>query len=192
MCEAAGYDVVIVETVGDRPVGGRRSRSMVDFFLVLLQPGAGDELQGMKQGVLELADALVVNKADGEQRRLAERTRGEHARRARAAAPALADLAPARAGRERAHRGGRSRRSGRWSSRTARPLRASGELEARRREQARAWMWSLVDEGLRRAFRAHPGGGAADRRRSSARSRRCGRRPRRAARALLEPSEKGR
>jgi LAO/AO transport system kinase len=64
VCEAAGFDVVIVETVG---IGQSEVTvaSMVDCFLVLVQPGAGDALQGIKKGVLELADALVVNKADG-------------------------------------------------------------------------------------------------------------------------------
>ncbi len=65
VCEAAGYDVIIVETVG---VGQSETtvRSMVDFFLVLLITGAGDELQGMKKGVLEIADAIFINKADGD------------------------------------------------------------------------------------------------------------------------------
>ncbi len=77
-CEAAGFDVVLIETVG---IGQSEVavRSMVDFFLVLLQPGAGDELQGLKRGVLELADALVVNKADGELKAAALRAQGEHA-----------------------------------------------------------------------------------------------------------------
>lgn len=74
LCEAAGYDVVIVETVG---VGQSEYEvaSMVDFFLVLMLPNAGDELQGIKKGILELADALVINKADGESVHLAEQTR---------------------------------------------------------------------------------------------------------------------
>lgn len=65
VCEAAGYDVIIVETVG---VGQSETtvRSMVDFFLVLMITGAGDELQGMKKGVLEIADAILINKADGD------------------------------------------------------------------------------------------------------------------------------
>ncbi len=77
LCEAAGYDVVIVETVG---VGQSEYEvaSMVDFFLVLMLPNAGDELQGIKKGILELADALVINKADGESSNLAERTRGHY------------------------------------------------------------------------------------------------------------------
>lgn len=73
-CEASGYDVVIVETVG---VGQSEYEvaSMVDFFLVLMVPNAGDELQGIKKGILELADAIVINKADGESKVLAEKAR---------------------------------------------------------------------------------------------------------------------
>ena len=74
LCEAAGYDVILVETVGvgqsEYEVAG-----MVDFFMVLMLPNAGDELQGIKKGIMELADALVVNKADGESINLAQQTR---------------------------------------------------------------------------------------------------------------------
>jgi len=74
LCEAAGFDVIIVETVG---VGQSEYEvaSMVDFFLVLMLPNAGDELQGIKRGIMELADALVINKGDGESTGLAARTR---------------------------------------------------------------------------------------------------------------------
>ncbi len=77
LCEAAGYDVIIVETVG---VGQSEYEvaSMVDFFLVLMMPNAGDELQGIKKGILELADALVINKSDGESVNLATRTRSQY------------------------------------------------------------------------------------------------------------------
>ena len=70
LCEAAGYDVILVETVG---VGQSEYQvaGMVDFFMVLMLPGGGDELQGIKKGILELADALVINKADGESENLA-------------------------------------------------------------------------------------------------------------------------
>lgn len=73
LCEAAGYDVILVETVG---VGQSEYEvaSMVDFFLVLMLPNAGDELQGIKKGIMELADALVINKADGESINLAKQT----------------------------------------------------------------------------------------------------------------------
>jgi LAO/AO transport system kinase len=71
LCEAAGYDVILVETVG---VGQSEYQvaGMVDFFMVLMLPGGGDELQGIKKGILELADALVINKADGESENLAK------------------------------------------------------------------------------------------------------------------------
>jgi LAO/AO transport system kinase len=154
LCEAAGFDVVIVETVG---IGQSEVavRSLVDFFAVLLQPGAGDELQGLKRGVLELADALVVNKADGEQKALAERTRAEHAR----ALELLRPLSPAWRPRVLAA----SARTGEgiaafWETVQAQreALAAAGELERRRRGQAREWMWALVGEGLHQAFRSHP------------------------------------
>jgi GTPase len=154
LCEAAGFDVVIIETVG---IGQSEVavRSLVDFFGVLLQPGAGDELQGLKRGVLELADALIVNKADGEQKALAERTRGEHAR----ALELLRPLSPA----WRPHVLTASARSGEgiaafWETVLAHhaALAAAGELERRRRSQARDWMRALVQEGLLQRFRAHP------------------------------------
>lgn len=74
LCEAAGYDVILIETVG---VGQSEYEvaSMVDFFMVLMLPNAGDELQGIKKGIMELADALVINKADGESLNYAEQTR---------------------------------------------------------------------------------------------------------------------
>ena len=154
LCEAAGHDVVLVETVGigqsEIAVAG-----MVDFFLILLQPGSGDELQGIKRGAVELADGLVVNKADGEWREAAERIRGQYAQ-------ALQLLRPVTSGwRPRVLCA--SARTGEgigavWSmveeQRAA--LEASGEAQARRRAQARAWMWSLVEEGLEREFRGHP------------------------------------
>ena len=154
ICEAAGFDVVIVETVG---VGQSEVevRSMVDLFAVLLQPGAGDELQGLKKGVLELADVLVVNKADGEQRAAAERTRGEYSH-------ALAILQPAAGGWTPTVLCA-SARTGEgvdefWRTVLAHreAVQKSGELERRRRSQARAWLWRLVDEGLEAAFRADP------------------------------------
>lgn len=77
LCEAAGYDVVLVETVG---VGQSEYEvaSMVDFFLVLMLPNAGDDLQGIKRGIMELADALVINKSDGSNKHLAEQTRSHY------------------------------------------------------------------------------------------------------------------
>ncbi len=154
VCEAAGFDVVIVETVG---VGQSEVevRSMVDLFAVLLQPGAGDELQGLKKGVLELADVLVVNKADGEQRAAAERTRADHEHALALLQPASAAWTPVVLCA--------SARTGDgveqfWQTVLAHreAVRKSGELERRRRTQARAWLWRLLDEGLQAAFRADP------------------------------------
>jgi LAO/AO transport system kinase len=154
LCEAAGYDVVLIETVG---IGQSEIsvRSMVDLFAVLLQPGAGDQLQGIKKGVLEFADTLVVNKGDGEQRAIAERTRMDHEQalqllRSTSAVwrpPVLVvssltgEGIPAFWEAVLAHR---------------EALGGSGEFEARRRAQAREWMWALVGEGLQQAFRRHP------------------------------------
>ena len=77
LCEAAGYDVILVETVG---VGQSEYQvaGMVDFFMVLMLPGGGDELQGIKKGIMELADALVINKADGDSERLATMTQRQY------------------------------------------------------------------------------------------------------------------
>lgn len=77
LCEAAGYDVIIIETVG---VGQSETEvhSMVDFFLLLMIAGAGDELQGMKRGIIEMSDAIFVNKADGDNKIKAERSRAEY------------------------------------------------------------------------------------------------------------------
>ncbi len=154
MCEAAGFDVVVIETVG---IGQSEVavRSMVDFFAVLLQPASGDELQGIKRGVLELADALVVNKCDGALRDAALRTQREHEQ-------ALALFRPSAGGWKPVALAA-SARTGEgvaelWRTALAQRevLEKSGELERRRRSQARDWMWSLVEEGLQRALREHP------------------------------------
>jgi LAO/AO transport system kinase len=152
VCEAAGYDVILVETVG---IGQSEVavRSMVDFFLVLLQPGAGDELQGIKKGALELADALVVNKADGENLAAAERAQAEH----RQAVSLLRPHSPNWTPRVLAVSSLEVRGIDEvWATilEHGAVLETSGERQTRRREQARAWMWSLVEDGLRRAFRS--------------------------------------
>lgn len=78
LCEAAGYDVILVETVG---VGQSEYQvsAMVDFFMVLMLPGGGDELQGIKKGIMEMADALVINKADGPSETMANLTQRQYA-----------------------------------------------------------------------------------------------------------------
>ena len=154
VCEAAGFDVIGVETVG---IGQSEIavRSMVDFFLVLLQPGAGDELQGIKKGALELADALVVNKADGDNLAAAERTRAEHTQAMGLLRPLSPNWRPeVLAVSSLTNRGIDEV----WATILdhAAVLEASGERQARRSEQMRAWMWSLVEQGLRQAFRSDP------------------------------------
>jgi LAO/AO transport system kinase len=152
--EAAGYDVVLVETVG---VGQSETivADMVDFFLVLMLPGAGDELQGIKKGVLELADMLAVNKADG--------TNVDRARiSARDYATALHLLTPA---------------SPNWTPPVVtcsgmsgegldavwdqielhrRAQTESGEWDDRRRAQQLTWMWAMVEDRLLEQLHAHP------------------------------------
>ncbi len=144
--EAAGYDVVIVETVG---VGQSESqvRSMVDFFLLVLLAGAGDELQGFKRGVIELADAIAINKADGDGAAAAELCRAGFA-------GVLPYLRPATEGwQTRAHACSALTGAGlpelwRVVEGFERVTRASGAWERRRGEQERAWVRELVREGL--------------------------------------------
>lgn len=151
LCEAAGYDIVLVETVG---VGQGETvvADMVDFFLVLVLPGAGDELQGIKKGVFELADLLVVNKADGD---------GE-----RRAKVALSDLKSALRYLPRKRATWQPRAiavSGLtglgidelWSAIDdhRKLLISTGELIVLRAAQQRTWMWALIRERLEDAFR---------------------------------------
>lgn len=151
LCEAAGYDVVLVETVG---VGQSETAvaDMTDVFALLQLPNAGDDLQAIKKGVMEVADLVVINKAD---------------------------LDPDAATRAEAHITSALRlftQHGRTSAWRARVLRMSAlkgeglaafwdavlacrdarDLVARRRRQALTWMWERIDSGLREAFRAHP------------------------------------
>jgi LAO/AO transport system kinase len=154
LCEAAGFDVIIVETVG---VGQSETKvaDMTDMFLLLLLPGAGDELQGIKRGIVELADLILINKADDDLADLARRAAAEYR-------SALQLLHP---------------RSPNWkvevkccSARDAigidnawetvlrhhGMLESTGELEMRRAAQARDWLWSDVTDNLVDAFRSDP------------------------------------
>lgn len=154
VCEAAGFDVVLVETVG---VGQSEVavRSMVDFFLLLLVAGAGDELQGIKRGIMELADAVAVNKADGDNVARAEAARVEYE-------SALCYLLPATEGwRTRAFSCSAVTGAGvasLWSvvEDLVATTRASGAFEERRRRQTLDWARALVIERLERDFFAHP------------------------------------
>jgi LAO/AO transport system kinase len=146
LCEAAGYDVVLVETIG---VGQSESAvaDMTDFFLLLMLPGAGDELQGLKKGVVELADMIAVNKADGDNVARAKAAAAEYRAALHILTPRSANWSPpvltysALTGEGVAalwahvldHRG---------------KLTAAGELASRRAEQQVKWMWAMLEERL--------------------------------------------
>jgi LAO/AO transport system kinase len=145
-CEAAGFDVIIVETVG---VGQSETAvaDLVDMFVLLLAPGGGDELQGIKRGIIELADALVVTKADGDLAAAAERARADYAQAIHLLSPALADWTPPVLKCSAVTGEGIGDI---WTAaeRYRSTVEKSGALRARRAEQARAWMWSEVNETL--------------------------------------------
>jgi LAO/AO transport system kinase len=153
VCEAAGHGVVLVETVG---VGQSETAvaEMVDFFLVLKLAGAGDELQGIKRGILELADLIAINKADGENVQAAELARAEF-ERALGILRAEDDWKP-RVVTSSGQTGSGLDEIWKLIGDHHDLLTGNGELERLRQRQLLGWMWSLVDEGLRSAVREHP------------------------------------
>ncbi len=154
VCEAAGFDVIIVETVG---VGQSETTvaSMVDFFLVLMLAGAGDEFQGIKKGIVELADAIVINKADGDNMERARRAQREYENALQLLRPATRLWRPpVLTCSALTHTG----ITAVWRSVCDHheKMKAAGELENKRRHQAVDWMWLLIEEGLRERFQCHP------------------------------------
>jgi LAO/AO transport system kinase len=155
VCEAGGYDVIFIETIG---VGQSEIavRSMVDFFLVVQIAGGGDELQAIKKGVMELADAIAINKADGDNKARAEAARKEYSL-------ALHYLPAATEGWKTgvftcsALTGEGVPQI--WSiiETFRQTAEASGIFAHRRREQAKEWMYSLIKEQLETLFFRHPG-----------------------------------
>ncbi len=148
VCEAAGFDVVLVETVG---VGQSETivANMVDFFLVLMIAGAGDELQGIKRGIMEVADMLAINKADGDNLARATRAQASYQSalrlmRPHSEPPVVTCSALEKTGLEEL-----------WALAVDRRkrLEADGAFQQRRQEQQVRWMWDMVDDGLRRALR---------------------------------------
>ncbi len=160
LCEAAGFGVVIVETVG---VGQAEVAvaAMVDTFVLLLAPAGGDELQGIKRGVMELADIVVVNKADGDllpaaRAAAAAHRRALHLQRPRSVAWVPEVLVCSAATGDGVH--------GVWAAieRHRAALAATGQLERRRAEQARGSLWSDVGEGVVASLRDSDQGRAAE------------------------------
>ena len=151
LCEAAGFDIVLVETVG---VGQSETivAGMVDFFLVLMIAGAGDELQGIKRGILEVADMLAINKADGDNKARAIRAQASYQSAARLMRP---DDVPPVVTCSALEKTGLDELWAtvmeQWNA-----LEGSGELAEKRRAQQVQWMWDMVEDGLRRALRADP------------------------------------
>jgi LAO/AO transport system kinase len=146
ICEVAGFDVVLVETVG---IGQSETAvaDMTDFFLVLLLPGAGDQLQGLKKGVVELADMIAVNKADGDNVKRASAAAAEYraalqilnSRSSNWTPPVITYSALAETGIAEL-----------WGQVLAHRerMKTSGEFLARRREQQRKWMWAILEQRL--------------------------------------------
>ena len=154
LCEAAGYDVILVETVG---VGQSEVivRGMVDFFMLLVITGAGDELQGMKKGIMELADLIVVNKADGANKPAAEKTRREYK-------GILHFLQPATKGWETKsltcsalHNEGIEQV---WETISAfeQNTKESGIFAERRKSQTKEWLHSMISDRVLSSFFHHP------------------------------------
>jgi LAO/AO transport system kinase len=146
LCEGAGYDVVLVETVG---VGQSELAvaDMTDFFLVLALPGAGDELQALKKGVVELADMIAVNKADGDNVARARVSAAEYAAALHILSPSSPNWSPPVVTCSALKQDGIEDLWSKILDHRQR-LTASGELKARRGEQQVKWMWTMLEERL--------------------------------------------
>ena len=150
LCEAAGFDVILIETVG---VGQSEAivRSMVDFFMLLVLTGAGDELQGMKKGIMELVDGIVVNKADGENLPLARKTQSEYDRILHFLQPATQGWA-GKAYTCSSVTGNGIPELWEMLQDFSRTTKSSGVFEERRRMQSKEWLYSLIDHQLKTMF----------------------------------------
>ena len=153
LCEAAGYGVVLVETVG---VGQSEIavHSMTDLFLLLILPGAGDELQGIKRGIVEMADVIAVNKADGERESLAVQTRRSYRNALHLALPKTSKWQPAITTCSALRNQGVREiweTIGRYREHTGK----NGYFEDNRREQAAYWLRERIDQYLRERFYGH-------------------------------------
>jgi LAO/AO transport system kinase len=153
VCEAAGFDVILVETVG---VGQSETAvaAMVDFFLVLMIAGAGDELQGIKKGVLELADGIAINKADGDNQERVARAKKDLENAMHLILPASAAWqTPVMTCSSVTENGTVPI----WEKvlEHQKISKTSGEFDQRRKSQALEWMWTLVEDGLKQMFKTN-------------------------------------
>lgn len=151
LCEAAGFDVVIVETVG---VGQSETAvaDMTDMFLLLLLPGGGDDLQGIKRGIMELADLILVNKADGDMKAAANHSAADYIRALRLLHPRTRNWqVPVKTCS--ALKGAGIADAWEQVCKYREILTTSGELVERRASQAKAWMWAETSESLINALR---------------------------------------
>jgi LAO/AO transport system kinase len=154
LCEAAGYDVLIVETVG---VGQSETTvaDMTDFFLVLMVAGAGDELQGIKKGIVELADMIAVNKADGDNIARANVAAADYRGALHILAPRSPTWSPPVMTYSAITGNGIAELWAQVLDHKAK-LTASRELAERRREQQVKWMWTMLEERLTTRLRSDP------------------------------------
>jgi LAO/AO transport system kinase len=159
VCEAAGFGVIVLETVG---VGQSETAvaDMVDCFLLLLAPGAGDELQGIKRGIMELADLIIVNKADGKLLSEAGRVAADYRAAIQLLRPASSAWRPEVATCSALYGQGIAEV---WQAirRHREALETSGALEAKRREQRKSWLWDDVQAALIDRLRRDPKTAAA-------------------------------
>jgi LAO/AO transport system kinase len=152
LCEAAGFDVILVETVG---IGQSETAvaDMTDFFLALMLPGAGDELQGIKKGLVELADMIAINKADGDNLKRAQRAAADYRSALHILSPRSEHWHPPVETYSALTGDGIAKL---WQKildhRTA--MSASGDFAARRRDQQVKWMWSMLEQRMLGRLRA--------------------------------------
>ncbi|MBQ3287527.1 MAG: methylmalonyl Co-A mutase-associated GTPase MeaB [Firmicutes bacterium] len=154
LCEAAGYDVILVETVG---VGQSETtvRSMVDFFLVVVLTGAGDDLQGVKKGVIELADAILVNKADGDNKTKALVTRADYEQILHYLRPATEGWTT-KAYTCSAYTGEGIPEIWDVAMEYINQMKGTGQLESRRQQQNLTWVREMTDDYFRNLIYKNP------------------------------------
>jgi LAO/AO transport system kinase len=153
LCEAAGHDVVLVETIGTGQ-SETAVADMTDFFLALMLPGAGDELQGIKKGLVELADMIAINKADGDNLKRAAAAAAEYRAALHVLTPRSPDWSPPVVTCSALTGDGIAEL---WAQILGhrRQMTNSGEFAARRREQQVKWMWSLLEQRVLARLKTH-------------------------------------